>query len=156
MAGRNRIFSTAVNYTLTGKRLDIQLRAIVLPGYEHDLSRLLLTTEDITHYENARRQEEKNRILAESLFIYSPTSLWVEDFSRIKQRFDQLKQLNIQDFHTFLDVHSEFVNQCIDDIVIIDVNQATLDLFKAPDKESLLKILIRFLLTRCSRPSVNS
>jgi diguanylate cyclase (GGDEF)-like protein len=137
--GETEFFSTAVNYTLTGKRLDIQLRAIVLPGYEHDLSRLLLTTEDITHYENARRQEEKNRILAESLFIYSPTSLWVEDFSRIKQRFDQLKQLNIQDFHTFLDVHSEFVNQCIDDIVIIDVNQATLDLFKAPDKESLLK-----------------
>ncbi|MFI8066777.1 histidine kinase, partial [Acinetobacter baumannii] len=98
-----------------------------------------ITTEDITPYQNALRQEEKNRRLAESMFIYSPTSLWVEDFSRIKNRIDQLRLLGIEDFRTFLDVHPEFVRQCIEDILILDVNQSTLDLFKAPDKTTLLK-----------------
>ena len=137
--GHNEFISTTVNYTIKGTRLDIQLRGTVIPGYEHDLSRLLITTEDITSYKTACRLEEKNRQLAESRFHFSPTSLWVEDFSRIKNRIDQLRLLGIEDFRTFLDVHPEFVRQCIEDILILDVNQATLALFKAPDKETLLK-----------------
>ncbi|MEB3766363.1 sensor domain-containing diguanylate cyclase [Acinetobacter sp. MD2] len=137
--GKTEFSSTNINYTLTGVRLDVQVRATVLPGFEHDLSRVLLTTEDITAYQNARRLEEKNRQLAQSMFMYSPTSLWVEDFSRVKERIDQLKALGIEDFRTFLDVHHDFVQQCIENIVILDVNQATLDLFKAPNKDILLK-----------------
>ncbi|WP_404881387.1 hypothetical protein, partial [Klebsiella pneumoniae] len=90
-----------------------------LPGSETTFDRILITTEDITPYQNALRQEEKNRRLAESMFIYSPTSLWVEDFSRIKNRIDQLRLLGIEDFRTFLDVHPEFVRQCIEDILIL-------------------------------------
>jgi hypothetical protein len=56
-----------------------------LPEAEQDLSRILVTTEDITAYQNARRQEFKNRSLAEARFIYSPAALWVEDFSVIKK-----------------------------------------------------------------------
>lgn len=40
---------------------------------------------------------------------------------------------------TFLDVHPDFVQECIKEILIVDVNQATLDLFGAPNKEILLK-----------------
>ena len=137
--GKTHFSSVAVNYTLSGKRLDIQLRGAVLPGCEQSFERLLITTEDVTSYQNARRLEEKNRRLAEARFVYSPASLWVEDFSRVKVRIDQLKQIGIDDFRTFLDVHPEFVNQCIEDILILDVNQATLDLFQAPDKATLLK-----------------
>ncbi|MFW2712491.1 histidine kinase, partial [Acinetobacter baumannii] len=132
--GKTHFSSTTINYTLSGKRIDVQLRGAILPGSETTFDRILITTEDITPYQNALRQEEKNRRLAESMFIYSPTSLWVEDFSRIKNRIDQLRLLGIEDFRTFLDVHPEFVRQCIEDILILDVNQSTLDLFKAPDK----------------------
>lgn len=137
--GKTQFSSQAVNYTLSGKRLDIQLHGQILPGYENCLSRVLLTTEDVTNYQNTLRLEEKNRRLAESRFNYSPTSLWVEDFTRVKMRLDQLRDIGIDDFRTFLDVHPEFVNQCVEDILILDVNQATLDLFQAPDKATLLK-----------------
>lgn len=137
--GKTQFSSQAVNYTLSGKRLDIQLHGQILPGYENCLSRVLLTTEDVTNYQNALRLEEKNRRLAESRFNYSPTSLWVEDFTRVKMRLDQLRDIGIDDFRTFLDVHPEFVNQCVEDILILDVNQATLDLFQAPDKATLLR-----------------
>lgn len=141
--GNNEFLSTTTNYTISGRKLDIKLRAVVLPGSENTFNQVLITTEDITDYQNAHRNEEKNRQLAESRFIYSPTSLWVEDFSRVKMRLDQLRQVGIEDFRTFLDVHSDFVNQCIDDIILLDVNQATLDLFKAKDKETLFKNLYR-------------
>lgn len=139
--GKTEFSSTTVNYTLSGKKLDIKLRGVVLPGYEQSWEKLLLTTEDISDYQNACRLEEKNRLLAEARFIYSPTSLWVEDFSRVKIRLDQLRQMGIEDFRTFLDVHADFVHQCVDEILLLDVNQATLDLLKAPDKDTLFKNL---------------
>lgn len=137
--GKTHFSSVTVNYTISGKRLDVQLRGTVLPNYEQSLERLLISTENVTSYQNALRLEAKNRHLAEARFIYSPTSLWVEDFSRVKVRLDQLRQIGIDDFRTFLDVHPEFINQCVEDIVILDVNQATLNLFQAPDKHTLLK-----------------
>ena len=143
--GKTEFSSTTTNYTLSGKKLDIKLRGVVLPEAQHDLSQVLLTTEDISDYQNACRLEEKNRRLAESRFIYSPTSLWVEDFSRVKLRLDQLRTMGIEDFVTFLDVHADFIQQCVDDIILLDVNQATLDLFKASNKETLFKNLHKIL-----------
>lgn len=137
--GQTEFSSQAVNYSLNGKRLDIQLRGTVVPSHEHDLSLVLVSTENITPFTAARRQADQQRLLAESRFVYSPTSLWVEDFSRIKSRLDQLRHLGIDDFNTFLDVHPDFIQQCIRDVLIIDVNQVTLDLFGAPDKNTLLQ-----------------
>ena len=47
----------------------------------------------------------------------------------------------ITDLRVFTDVHEEFVARCISEIRIVDVNQHTLDLFGAPDKETLLRNL---------------
>ena len=44
----------------------------------------------------------------------------------------------ITDLRVFTDVHEEFVQRCISEIRIIDVNQHTLELFGAPDKAALL------------------
>ncbi|EPU5208012.1 PAS domain-containing protein, partial [Acinetobacter baumannii] len=67
--GKTHFSSTTINYTLSGKRIDVQLRGAILPGSETTFDRILITTEDITPYQNALRQEEKNRRLAESMFI---------------------------------------------------------------------------------------
>lgn len=133
--------STTVNYTLSGRRLDVQLRGSVLPGSEHTLERVLLTTEDITIREDARRAEAEQRRYAEGVFEHSPVSLWIEDFSRIRSLLHDVRERGIVDFRTFMDVHPEFVRQCMSEIRVIDVNQATLDLFCAPDRMTLLKRL---------------
>ena len=135
--GKTEFSGMAVNYSLGGKRLDIQLRGVILPGHEESWSRLLLTTEDVTAREEARRQEERQRRYAEGLFEHSPISLWVEDFSRIKILLDEIRDRGIVDFQVFLDVHPEFVQQCMSEISVLDVNQATLDLFCAPDRQTL-------------------
>ncbi len=137
--GETTFSSTTVNYTVSGRRLDIQLRGTVLPGHEKTLSRLLLTTEDITDREDARRAEALQRRQAEGVFEHSPVSLWVEDFSRIRTLIEDIRDRGISDFRTFMDVHPEFVRQCMSEIRVIDVNQATLDLFCAKDRSDLLQ-----------------
>lgn len=137
--GKSEFSSNAVNYSLSGRRMDIQLKGSVMPGYEETLGQILLTTEDVTAREDARRRENQSRQHAEGLFEHSPVSLWVEDFSQIRELIEMVRERGILDFRVFMDVHPEFVRQCMSEIRVIDVNQATLDLFGAPDVQTLLR-----------------
>lgn len=92
----------SINYTCKGKQIDIQLRASFMPGHENSWERLLLTTENISDYQNARR-------FAESLFIHSPTALWVKDYSGIKKIFTELQQQGIVDLKQYIQQHPEFL-----------------------------------------------
>ncbi|MEF2552791.1 sensor domain-containing diguanylate cyclase [Aurantimonas sp. A2-1-M11] len=139
--GQTEFESYAVNYTLTGKRLDVQLKARLLPGHESDWKRLLISTEDVTEREDRRRELAVSEAFARGLFEHSPVSLWVEDFSAVKVLIDDARLRGITDFRTFVDVHPDFVSRCLSEIRVIDVNRHTLELFGADSREDLLSRL---------------
>lgn len=136
--GKSSFSSYGVNYSLKGRRVDIQLKGTILPGHENDWSRVLVATEDVTERETARRDLGASEMYARGLFEHSPVSLWVEDFSAIKRLLDEMRDRGIVDFRVFTDVHPEFVTRCMSEIRVIDVNRHTLELFGAPDKAALL------------------
>jgi diguanylate cyclase (GGDEF)-like protein len=133
--------SHTVNYTLTGKRLDIQLSGMILPGHEQSWDRVMIAIEDVTERENARRHLVESENYAFGLFAHSPVSLWVEDFSAVKRLIDDVRARGVDDFRVFTNVHEEFVPRCMSEIRVLDVNSRTLELFAAPDKETLLRNL---------------
>lgn len=139
--GRTHFASTTVNYTLAGERLDIQLNGQILPGHEAGWDRVLIAIEDITERETARRSLIDSENYARGLFAHSPVSLWVEDFSAVKRLIDEVREQGITDFRVFTDVHEEFVARCMSEIRVLDVNARTLELFGAPDKDTLLRNL---------------
>ena len=114
---------------------------MVLPGYEDDWRRVLVAIKDITARESARRAQALSEQYARGLFEHSPVSLWVEDFTGIKRLLDEVRSRGISDLRVFTDVHPEFVSRCMSEIRVIDVNQHTLTLFGAPDKQTLLNRL---------------
>jgi len=136
--GKACFASNTVNYSLSGKRLDIQLKGAILPGHEATWDRALIAIEDVTEREAARRRLAVSETYARGLFQHSPVSLWVEDFSTIKRLLEEMRDRGIVDFRVFTDVHPEFVTRCMSEIRVIDVNRHTLDLFAAPDKGTLL------------------
>jgi len=136
--GRTEFSSHTVNYTLSDRRLDIQLNGMILPGHDSDWSRVLVAIEDVTGRETARRSLAESESYARGLFHHSPVSLWVEDFSAIRHLLDEVRACGIADFRTFTDVHPEFVDRCLSEIRIVDVNRQTLKLFDAKDKETLI------------------
>ncbi|CAH1688237.1 Diguanylate cyclase (GGDEF)-like protein [Hyphomicrobiales bacterium] len=136
--GNTRFSSNTVNYTLSGKRLDIQLNGVILPGHEESWERVLVSIEDVSEREQARRRILVAEEYARGLFEHSPVSLWVEDFSSIKHLIDEVRDRGIIDFRVFIDVHPEFISRCMSEIRVLDVNQHTLELFRAPDKATLL------------------
>lgn len=131
-------FNQTVNYALDGRRLDVQIRSCILPGHEATWDRLLLSLEDTTAQMQSARQLLSSERYAHDLFEHSPVSLWVEDFSAVKLLLQDVRSRGITDFKTFLKVHPEFVVRCMQEIRVMDVNQQTLRLFKAPSKEVLL------------------
>ena len=139
--GQASFSSHTVNYTLTGERLDIQLNGRILPGHEQSWDRVMIAIEDVTERESARRRLVDSENYAFGLFAHSPVSLWVEDFSAVKRLIDDVRARGVEDFRVFTDVHEEFVSRCMSEIRVLDVNSRTLELFGAPDKETLLRNL---------------
>ncbi|MDZ7867395.1 GGDEF domain-containing protein [Acidovorax sp.] len=141
--GQLEFANQTVNYALDGRRLDVQVRARILPGYEHDWSRVLVSLEDNTVQFNDARRIQRSEQYARDLFEHSPVSLWVEDFSAVKNLLDGVRAQGIGDFKTFLKVHPDFVARCMQEIRVIDVNQQTLRMFGASSKEMLLNSIGR-------------
>ena len=119
-----------VNYTLLGDPLDILLHWRILPEYEKNWDRVLVTIENIT----ARKKAEKR---FHDLFESSPISLWEEDYSAIKAYFEILRAQGVTDLQEYLEKHPDLVGQFSELIKVINVNKKTLELFGAASKENL-------------------
>ncbi|MDB5731536.1 MAG: diguanylate cyclase, partial [Variovorax sp.] len=141
--GQLHFDNQTVNYALDGRRLDVRVRARILPGHEASWDRVLVSLDDVTERVRAERKLLESERYARDLFGHSPVSLWVEDFSSVKRLLDEIRQRGIQDFATFIKVHPEFVTRCMHEIRVIDVNRETLRMFGAPDKETLLRNIAR-------------
>ena len=139
--GSTTFQSKSVNYSLNGRRLDILLKGVILPGHEMVWDRVLVAVDDITELEDARRRTVLSEEYARGIFEHAPVSLWVEDFEPVKDLLDELRDRGITDLRTFTDVHPEFVERCMAEIQVLDVNQHTLEMLKANSKAELLNRL---------------
>ena len=103
------------------------------------------TVEDITkrvHAEIALRDSEARY---RSLFQESPISLWEEDYSKVKRYLDKLQGEGHRDLRACLLEHPEVVEHCSGLVKIVDVNQETLNLYRADSKEMLYDRLDHFV-----------
>jgi len=139
--GQHEFVNQTVNYTLDGRRLDALVRARILQGHEAEWDRVMVSLEDVTDTTRNLQRLANSEQYARDLFEHSPVSLWVEDFSAVKQLLDEARRQGITDFPTFIRVHPEFVTRCMQEIRVVDVNQLTLDMFGAQSKGELLSRL---------------
>ncbi len=121
---------------------DIIVRVITHIGEAHkdNWARVVSTTEDIT--ERKRREQEGLRESEQryrELFEQSPIGIWEEDYSAVKPMIDRLRRKGVRDFRRHFREHPEVISQIAKAIKIIDVNQALLDLYRVPDKETYLR-----------------
>ncbi|MCA9917001.1 MAG: response regulator [Anaerolineales bacterium] len=74
----------------------------------------------------------------QGLFEATPVSLWEEDFSGVKAVIDSLHDQGVTDFRAYFETHPQDVIRCTQLIKVANVNQATLDLYKAQNKQEIL------------------
>jgi PAS domain S-box-containing protein len=101
-------------------------------------SYVLAVTQDISEQKAAeiamRHSESRYRRIFDSAAI----SLWEEDLTGPKRVVDRLRSEGVIDIRAHLEHHPEIVHEALQAVRIVDVNDHTLDLFRAHDKEQLL------------------
>lgn len=91
-----------------------------------------------------RRVQHRAKALEESenryhnLFQTAAVSMWEEDFTKVKAAIDALKAENVGDFRKYLNENPSFVSEAAGMVTILDVNQYTLKMYGAKNKEDLL------------------
>ena len=130
-----------VNYTLDGILLEINVKWAVLPGFEQSLEKVLVTIENFTERNQARRELEKSEQHFRGLFENSPVSLWEEDFSEVKKCLEQLRGQGITSLKDYIHENPGLVDDCMSRIKVLDVNRKTLELFGAGSKNELLSAI---------------
>jgi diguanylate cyclase (GGDEF)-like protein len=78
-----------------------------------------------------------------TLFEYAPVSLWEQDFSKIKHLFDDLRSQGVKSLDAHLLMRPEFIDLCMSQIRVLDVNLQTVSMLKADSKQHLISNLDR-------------
>ncbi|NOQ39331.1 MAG: diguanylate cyclase, partial [Anaerolineales bacterium] len=123
-----------VDVEIVGVPVFVGGEQIGILGLYHDISQRLETEQKL--------RESEGRF--KSLFNESPISLWEEDFSEVKKVLDKIAE--DENVVERLIRDDDLVNECIKLIKILDVNQATLDLYNAKSKPELLDSLPKILV----------
>jgi PAS domain-containing protein len=106
----------------------------------------LETNNDITQHKRASAELQASERKYRNIFQSVGVSIWEETFSEVKAAIDALKAQGATDFRRYLAEHPEFTRQAVAMVRILDVNDASVELFGARTKDDLLVSLNRVFL----------
>lgn len=111
-----------------------------------EVEKVALFAKDIT---DRKRDEEKLRqseARFRSLFDGSPFVLWEEDFSAVKTYLDEIKSKGVDDLRDYFSTNPTALANCLQQIKILNVNQAAVDAFETSSVENLMANQDKFFL----------
>src|SRR5215510_7362833 len=102
------------------------------------VTRIYGAVEDITDRKLAEERLRESEARYSYIFETAGVSLWEEDCSLLKAAFDELRAQGVSDFRRHFADHPEFARQATEMMKVIDVNDETLRMFRARDKDELI------------------
>jgi len=78
-------------------------------------------------------------------FEESPHSIWEVVWSAAKAWIDELRASRVRDLLAYLHEHHEAVRTAVSKVEVVDFNKATLDIYRAPDREAIWRGLQDFM-----------
>jgi PAS domain S-box-containing protein len=96
---------------------------------------------DITDQTRAGQAIATSQQRYRRIFEATGVSIWDDDFSLVKRELDWLRAAGVEDFAAYFDARPEVVERLVRLVQVVDVNQATLEMFEAPSREALLGAL---------------
>ncbi len=129
--------------TKDGSLVDVEIVGVPVTASGENIGILGL------YYDISLRKKTEQALLESearfrTLFNESPISLWEEDFSDVKNILDKIGQK--EEIIDRLDMDYELVQECIQAVKILDINQATIDLYNAKSKSDILNNLADVLV----------
>ncbi|MFW9865408.1 MAG: MASE3 domain-containing protein [Candidatus Thorarchaeota archaeon] len=104
-------------------------KVIVLVGFNQPVDILF------KELKSSKEKIRESATLYFNLFENSPISVWEADFSNVKNYIDNLRSKGINKIIEYLNKNKGDLLKCVSMIKILDTNKATLDMYKASNKE---------------------
>ncbi len=82
-----------------------------------------------------------NQTFYRMLFDQSPVSIWVEDFTGVLERVQEIRAKGVTDLRAYLQTYPDQLIACVSRLRVVDVNNTTLWLYKAKTKQELYENL---------------
>ncbi len=120
----------------------VRVTDVELDGCNYRMS----VREDVTERKKVEEKLKNSEHRYRSIFEAAAVSIWEEDFTQVKAAIDELKAQGITDFPRYFAEHPEFVRSAIRMVRILDVNDASVQMFRAKSKDELLVSLERIFL----------
>ncbi len=137
------VISALISYTaavLMAERLSRGISSLSLVAVGVSMGRRDLRAESRQSLELSNLSESFNKMLDDLikseesfrlLFEQVPVSLWEEDFSRVTEAMESLRESGIHDFKTYFSENPDFVLSLAGKVSVVRVNHHTLKLFGA-------------------------
>lgn len=137
-SGNVRSFETKF-VNVNGEAIDVRIN--VSPRYDDELGNYILegTIENISSRKEAENLLNQNLLKYATLFKQSPISLWEIDYSELHAFLKKLP-LNQKNIKAYFEDHPGQLQKIRQKSRVIDVNQATLDLFGVQDKTGIINM----------------
>jgi PAS domain S-box-containing protein/putative nucleotidyltransferase with HDIG domain len=98
---------------------------------------ILSVTRDISELKKSEGSIRASEARYRSIFETVPVSIWEQDFLQVYDMLENLRSEGVTNLLAYLKEHPEFVRTALDSIVVKDINEASLQIFKAKTKEEL-------------------
>lgn len=95
--------------------------------------------DDTASNDRAASDLDVNEDRYRKLIYYMPTALWQVDSRAAGEAFEHLRSQGLTDIAAYLDAHQEMVERACDTVLVTDVNQAAVTLFRGRNAAELIK-----------------
>jgi len=112
----------------------VRITEVELDGRNYRMS----VREDITERKKVEEKLKNSEYRYRTIFDAAAVSIWEEDFTQVKAAIDELKAQGVTDFPRYFEEHPEFVRSAMGMVRILDVNDASVQMFRAKSKDELL------------------
>lgn len=141
-----QVYEKGTRRNKDGKLVNVEISGV--PVYvNNDLTGVLGLYRDISDQIKTEKVLQESEMRYRSLFEDSPISLWEEDFSLVKKEIEKFNKMGVKNFHEFFHSNLDVVTQLMEKVQIINVNQATIRLFKAQSKADFMNGISNLILS---------
>ena len=95
---------------------------------------------DVTEFRRTEQALRESERRYRELFEQAPLSIWLEDWSSVKEAVDRLRRRGVRDWRRYFRRRPDQVTKIFDSIETIEISQATLELFRAPTKQAVIEV----------------
>jgi len=129
----------SVHIRKDGSRFPVMVDVTAVKNEKGEVLYRAINVQDISDRKKALENIKESNRRYRDLFENSPVALWEEDATELISYFEVLKEKGVEDFGAYLTNNPEELSNCSQKIKVNDVNQQTLNLFKAKSKSELLE-----------------